>query len=60
MFRLDESKFGGDVFMLVFVDDILILSDTDEGLEYAVQSLHTLYEVRGAERVDWFLGVQID
>lgn len=42
---LKSSTFG-EVFLLVYVDDILVLEDRDEGIEYTVGSLKSLYEVR--------------
>lgn len=58
--RLNHSKFAGEVFLLVYVDDILVLSDTDEGLEYAVTSMKSLYEIRVSNEGEWFLGVQVE
>ncbi len=59
VFYLQNTEIGGDVYLLVYVDDILILSSTDAGIEYVVNSFKRLYEVRVSYDVELFLGVHI-
>lgn len=60
VFRLKDCMFGGDVYLLVYVDDILVLSSTDDGIKYVVDGFNSLYEIRVSYDVDWFLGVKIE
>lgn len=60
VFRLKDCQFGGDVFLLVYVDDILVLSTTQEGIKYVTESFKILYTVRVTFDVEWFLGVKIN
>ena len=46
-------------FILVYVDDLLILSETSEELQVIMQSLKSLYELRGSDDVEWFLGARM-
>ena len=57
--RYIGSQFGGYFFIIVYLDDIIILSDTDGGLQYDGGSLRPLYEIRFPKTVDWFFGAQL-
>jgi len=59
VFYLQNTEIGGDVYLLVYVDDILILSSTDDGIKYVVNSFKHLYEVRVSYDVELFLGVHM-
>ena len=54
------SNSGGVIFLLVYVDDILVLASSKNLIETLVRDINTFYEVRVNYNVDWFLGVKID
>jgi hypothetical protein len=49
----------GAVYILVYVDDLLVLAPTDELLSSVLTSLHRLYELRQMDDVTMFLGVKL-
>jgi hypothetical protein len=55
MLKTDE----GPVYILVYVDDLIILAPTDELLSSVLKSLHKLYELRQMDDVTMFLGVKL-
>jgi hypothetical protein len=55
MLKTDE----GAVYILVYVDDLIILAPTDELLLSVLKSLHKLYELRQMDDVTMLLGVKL-
>lgn len=55
--RRDDN--GGDTFVLVYVDDILVLSTSEQGIDFVVNAFRSRYEVRVSNDIEWFLGVKI-
>lgn len=51
---------GGDIFMLTYVDDIVVLGTSSEDIKFTVNALSKLYDVRDSDSLEWFLGVQFD
>jgi Reverse transcriptase (RNA-dependent DNA polymerase) len=49
----------GAVYILVYVDDLIVLAPTDELLSSVLKSLHRLYELRQMDDVTLFLGVKL-
>eukprot|EP00171_Calliarthron_tuberculosum_P002470 IDg2470t1 len=59
--RADSSSTPNkDSFILVYVDDLLILSPTAAIQASTLKSLHALYDMREMGRVDTFLGVHMN
>eukprot|EP00171_Calliarthron_tuberculosum_P003754 IDg3754t1 len=54
-----KSNSSGYVFILVYVDDLLVLAPTLSEKDAIVQEQKELYDLRVAEQVDQFLGVQL-
>lgn len=46
-------------FVLVYVDDLLVIAPTQEGVEQVIRNLEGLYKLRRSEKVELFLGVNI-
>ena len=59
VFRLKHCPFGGEIFLLIYVDDILVLSSTKEGIQFVTESFQRLYTVRVLLDVEFFLGVKL-
>lgn len=59
VFRLEDCSFGGEIFLLVYVDDILVLSSAKKRINFLSESIQNLYEARVSLSVDWFLGVKL-
>jgi hypothetical protein len=57
VFMLKTDK--GAVYILVYVDDLIILAPTDELLSSVLKSLHRLYDLRQMNDVTMFLGVNL-
>jgi Reverse transcriptase (RNA-dependent DNA polymerase) len=55
MLKTDE----GAIYILVYVDDLIILAPTDELLSSVLKSLHRQYELRQMDDVTMFLGVKL-
>lgn len=47
------------IFLLVYVDDVVVLSSTSAGLKFVTSELRRLYEIRVSDSVNWFLGVKL-
>ena len=54
-----RRKVGVLSFILVYVDDMLILSTTQEEVDRIVAELQDLYKLRRSEEIDLFLGVRL-
>ena len=54
-----RKKGDSIVFILVYVDDLLILAKTEADLEDVVATLRKFYYIRALGEVSWFLGMSI-
>lgn len=54
-----SSKSGWNSFILVYVDDFLILAPNELEVQVIVKELKELYDLRVAEKVNLFLGVRL-
>ena len=50
----------GKCFVLVYVDDLIVMSTSERELGTVVNCLKELYEVRVSDNADFFLGVQLE
>lgn len=55
--RTGDSK--QNVFLIVYVDSILIISPTQKPCQKVVNALRELYDVHTTNSVDWFLGIPL-
>lgn len=63
--RTTESVFyqrekGRTTFLLLYVDDMLILAPTEEQANQVVQQIKGLYEIKDLGKAEFFLGVKIE
>ncbi|KAG8492165.1 hypothetical protein CXB51_009596 [Gossypium anomalum] len=64
-FRVDsslffkETSYEGNVFLLVYVDDIIITGDSDPEIEKVVQSLYSQFFLKDFGPLSYFLGLEV-
>lgn len=58
VYRLKHCPSGGEGFLLIFVDDILVLSTTNNGIQFVTESFQTLHQDRVSLDVEMFLAVK--
>lgn len=62
--KLDQSLFiqvtsDWFLFVLVYVDDILVTGSSRSAIESLVQKLNSLFALKDLSEVDYFLGIQV-
>lgn len=53
------SDSGRDVFLMVYVYDILIMATSKSDIEWTVDVLKSLYNVRHCDSLEWFWEVPV-
>jgi hypothetical protein len=64
-FRHSESVFwrerdGLKVFLLIYVDDVLVLTASTKAAQDVTAKIAKLYNTKDLDKVDYFLGIKFD
>ncbi|MEL7521272.1 MAG: reverse transcriptase domain-containing protein, partial [Cyanobacteria bacterium J06553_1] len=55
-----QREKGRTTYLLLYVDDMLILAPTEEEADRVVQQIKSLYEIKDLGKAEFFLGVKIE
>lgn len=55
-----KKTISGDIYLLVYVDDILIAAGAQSDIDATVQILRELYGIREMGTPEWFLGINLE